>query len=149
MNIRAIYAKYTTAGTGLQTVAQGIKLDTGTGSGRSASREVSRCSARPASSEGLSAKYLGMLREALSGTKPSVLLDPLRAKFREKKLTAADIEPWQQVLWRFANVGHIGKANGPKAWQEPVTPLVAKHEMRLKLASETDVTLYLSTTRRR
>jgi hypothetical protein len=49
-------------------------------------------------------------------------------------------------LWRFANVGHIGKANGPKARQEPVTPLVAKHEMRLKLASETDVTLYLSTT---
>jgi hypothetical protein len=74
--------------------------------------------------DGLSTKYLQILREALTSTKPSILLDPLRAKFREKKLTAADIEPWQQVLWRFASVGHIGKENGPKAWQEPVTPLV-------------------------
>ena len=146
MNIRAIYAKYTTAGTSSQTVAQGIKLDTGTGSGHlPLARYLDALQGR-ASSEGLSAKYLGMLREALTGTKPSVLLDPLRAKFREKKITAADIDPWQKVLWRFANVGHIGKARGPKAWQEPVTPLVAKHEMRLKLASETDVTLYLSTT---
>jgi hypothetical protein len=146
MTIRAIYAKHTSAGTGSQTVAQGIKLDTGTGSGHLPLAKYLDALQGRVSSEGLSAKYLGMLREALTGTKPSVLLDPLRAKFREKKLTAADIEPWQKVLWRFANVGHIGKANGPKAWQEPVTPLVAKHEMRLKLASETDVTLYLSTT---
>jgi hypothetical protein len=146
MNIRAIYAKHTTAGTGSQTVAQGIKLDTGTGSGHLPLAKYLDALQGRASSEGLSAKYHGMLREALTGTKPSVLLDPLRVKFREKKLTAADIEPWQKVLWRFANVGHIGKANGPKAWQEPVTPLVAKHEMRLKLTSETDVTLYLSTT---
>ncbi|MFM7605893.1 MAG: DUF1587 domain-containing protein, partial [Prosthecobacter sp.] len=98
------------------------------------------------SEDGLSPKYLQILREALTSTKPSVLLDPLRAKFREKKLSAADIEPWQQVLWRFANVGHIGKENGPKAWQEPVTPLTANHEMRVKLTSDRDVTLYLTTT---
>jgi hypothetical protein len=46
------------------------------------------------------------------------------------------------VLWRFASVGHIGKENGPKAWQEPVTPLVPQHEMRVKLTSDRDVTLY-------
>jgi len=98
------------------------------------------------SEDGLSPKYLQILREALTSTKPSVLLDPLRAKFRERKLSAADIEPWQQVLWRFANVGHIGKQNGPKAWQEPVTPLTANHEMRVKLTSDRDVTLHLTTT---
>jgi len=49
-------------------------------------------------------------------------------------------------LWRFANVGHIGKESGPKAWQEPVTPLTANHEMRVKLTSYRDVTLYLTTT---
>jgi hypothetical protein len=42
----------------------------------------------------LSAKCLQILREALTSTNASVLLDPLRAKFREKKLTAADIAPW-------------------------------------------------------
>jgi hypothetical protein len=46
-------------------------------------------------------------------------------------------------------VGHIGKQNGPKAWQEPVTPLVAKHEIRMKLSPPKDggdMTLYLTTT---
>jgi hypothetical protein len=144
--IRGIYAKYTTSGEASQTVAQGIKLDTGTGSGRLPLAKYLDALHGRGSADDLSPKYLQILREALTSTKPSVLLDPLRAKFREKKLTAADIEPWQQVLWRFANVGHIGKENGPKAWQEPVTPLVPKHEMRVKLASTSDVTLYLTTT---
>ncbi|MCB1207273.1 MAG: DUF1592 domain-containing protein, partial [Verrucomicrobiae bacterium] len=55
-------------------------------------------------------------------------------------------EPWQEVLWRFANVGHIGKENGPKAWQEPVTPLVSEQEICLKLDFESDVKLYLTAT---
>lgn len=144
--IRGIYAKHTTSGEASQTVAQGIKLDTGTGSGRLPLAKYLDALQGRGSADGLSPKYLQILREALTSTKKSVLLDPLRAKFREKKLTAADIDPWQQVLWRFANVGHIGKQNGPKAWQEPVTPLVPKHEMRVKLASKSDVTLYLTTT---
>lgn len=144
--IRGIYAKHTTTGEAAQTVAQGIKLDTGTGSGRLPLAKYLDALQGHGSADDLSPKYLQILREALTSTKASVLLDPLRAKFRKKKLTAADIEPWQQVLWRFANVGHIGKQNGPKAWQEPVTPLVPKHEMRVKLASTSDVTLYLTTT---
>jgi hypothetical protein len=143
--IRAIYAEHTTLSAGSQTVAQGIKLDTGTGSGNLPLAMYLEALQGRSSSEGLSPKYLGILRDALTRATPSVLLDPLRAKFLEKRLTAADIEPWQKVLWRFANVGHIGKENGPKAWQEPVTPLVAKHEMRVKLTSGNDVTLYLTT----
>ncbi|MBV6498546.1 MAG: hypothetical protein CJBNEKGG_00769 [Prosthecobacter sp.] len=144
--IRGIYAKHTTSGESAQTVAQGIKLDTGTGSGRLPLEKYLDALQDRGSADGLSPKYQQILREALTSTKPSVLLDPLRAKFRAKKLTAADIEPWQQVLWRFANVGHIGKENGPKAWQEPVTPLTSNHEMRVKLTSDRDVTLYLTTT---
>jgi hypothetical protein len=144
--IRGLYTKHTATTEGTQTVAQGIKLDTGTGSGRLPLAKYLDALQGRGSAEGLSPKYLQILREALTSTKASILLDPLRAKFREKKLTAADIEPWQQVLWRFANVGHIGKQNGPKAWQEPVTPLVPKHEMRVKLTSDRDVTLYLTTT---
>jgi hypothetical protein len=143
--IRALYHRHTTAGTAAQTIGQGIRLDTGTGDGRlPLARYLDALQGRgPA--EGLSGKYLELLRAALTSTKPSLLLDPLRARFREKKLTVADIEPWQKVLWRFANVGHIGKENGPLAWQERVTPLMAKHEIRLKLPADRDVTLYLST----
>lgn len=145
-SIRAIYARHTATAEATQTEAQGIKLDTGTGGGRlPLARYLDALQGR-GSAEGLSPKYLQILRESLTSTKPSVLLNPLRAKFHEKKLTAADIEPWQQVLWRFANVGHIGKENGPKAWQEPVTPLMSNHEMRVKLSSDRDVTLYLTTT---
>ena len=144
--VRGLYTKHTATTEGTQTVAQGIKLDTGTGSGRLPLAKYLDALQDRSSADGLSPKYLQILREALTSRKPSVLLDPLRAKFREKKLTAADIDPWQQVLWRFANVGHIGKQNGPKAWQEPVTPLVPKHDMRVKLTSDRDVTLYLTTT---
>ena len=143
--IRTLYAKHTTSGEGTKTEAQGIKLDTGTGSGHLPLAKYLDALQGRTSSVGLSTKYIGILRDALTSTKPNVLLDPLRAKFREKKLTAADIEPWQRVLWRFANVGHIGKQNGPKAWQEPVTPLVAQQELRVKLDSGHDTTLYLST----
>ncbi|MFN0077438.1 MAG: DUF1592 domain-containing protein [Prosthecobacter sp.] len=143
--IRAIYLRHTAIAEGTQTTLQGIKLDTGTGSGRlPLARYLDALQGR-AKSDGLSDKYLRILRDALTSTQPSVLLDPLRAKFRAKKLKATDIEPWQQVLWRFTSVGHIGKVNGPKAWQEPVTPLVSQHEMRVKLTGEKDVTLYLTT----
>jgi hypothetical protein len=143
--IRAIYAKHTTSGEAGATVAQGIQLDTGTGSGRlPLARYLDALQGR-GGEEGLSPKYLAILREAMEGETPSLLLDPLRAKVRDKTLVAADIEPWQQVLWRFANVGHIGKENGPKAWQEPVTPLTSRHEMRVKLDSDREMTLYLTT----
>ncbi|MEQ1850901.1 MAG: DUF1592 domain-containing protein, partial [Chthoniobacteraceae bacterium] len=143
--IRAIYARHTVTGEGAQTTQQGIKLDTGTGGGRLPLRRYLDALQGRGSAGGLSPKYLGILREALIGTQRSVLLDPLRAKFKNTQLTVADIEPWQQVLWRFATVGHIGKENGPKAWQEPVTPLVGQHEMRVKLNTDRDLTLYLST----
>jgi len=100
-------------------------------------------------SAGLSPKYLRLLKERLTDTRPSVLMDPLRAKFRAGTLETADVAPWQQSLWRFVSVGHIGKQNGPKAWQEPVTPLAAKHEIRMKLTAPKgggDSTLYLTTT---
>lgn len=101
------------------------------------------------SAQGLSLKYLALLRQAFAETKPSILLDPLRTKFKEGTLTAADVSHWQQSLWRFASVGHIGKENGPKAWQEPESPFVTRHEIRKKLSAHKDGgdrVLYLVTT---
>ncbi len=114
---------------------------------RSSGRDV----ASVARERGLSAKYLGSLAKLLSSAEPSLLLDDLRRRWRVAKpadapLLAADIAQWQQVLWKFSSVGHIGKVGGPKAWMEPVNPLNTKQEVRLKLAAPTngnEVVIYL------
>lgn len=104
-----------------------------------------------ARAQGLSPKYLGMLMNALNRTEPSLLLDPVRARWRTAKLDNAAalvryITQWQRTLWKFSSVGHIGKTGGPKAWMEPASPLTTKQEVRLKLPAAPegkDVTLYL------
>ena len=145
--IRAIYERYTESGTAEGVTQQGIKLDTGAGGRLPLAKYLAALQGK-GSADGLNAKYLAMLRAAFADKAPSMVLDGLREKFRAGILAPADVEAWQQSLWRFATVGHIGKKNGPKAWQEPVTPLVAAHEMRVKLSAPTDgsdVTLYLAT----
>ena len=145
-NIRALYARYSGSAKGSETVQQGIKLDIGDGSGRI---PLHRYLAALQSSEppkNLSPKYLGILKAALTATDNDPLLNPLRKKFREGKLTPDDITPWQDVLWRFTQVGHIGKENGPKAWQEPISPLTHRFESRTKLDPQKDTTLYLVAT---
>jgi hypothetical protein len=100
---------------------------------------------------GLSEKYLKALRATLDGTAPSLMLDPIRARWRVAKpddaaALAAEIAQWQKALWKFSSVGHIGKLGGPKAWMEPVSPVTTKQEVRLKVpasADGKDVTLYL------
>jgi mono/diheme cytochrome c family protein len=141
--IRAFYGKRTISGEGTNTVQQGIPLDVGTGGGRlPVARYLDAVQGR-ARADGLSPKYLETLRSSLLAKEPSILLDPLRTKFADKQLKAADIEAWQKVLWRFSNIGHIGRAKGPKAWQEPASPLVTQQELRVKLDGEKDHTLYL------
>ncbi|HTH46070.1 MAG TPA: DUF1592 domain-containing protein [Candidatus Limnocylindria bacterium] len=100
---------------------------------------------------GLSPKYLGILWAALTSTEPSLLLDPLRTRWKvattnDVAALATGIADWQKALWKFSTVGHIGKAGGPKAWMEPVSPLAAKQEVRLKLPvppEGRDISLYL------
>ena len=101
---------------------------------------------------GVNAKYLGTLVTALSSNEPSLLLDGLRARWRTAKPgeagpLAAEIAQWQRALWKLNKVGHIGKIGGPKAWMEPVTPLTAKQEVRVKIPTPADgkeVTLFLA-----
>ncbi len=144
--IRAIYAKHTVTGKGDKTKQQGIDLELGNDAGRLPLTAYLDAAQGRGDGEGLSPKYLEILTEALKDGSPSPLLDPLRAKFREKTLTAAEIEPWQNTLWRFAKVGWIGTKTGAKSWQEPVTPIVSSQEMRVKLDGDRDTTLYLTTT---
>lgn len=165
-NIREFYARYSdtgeqsveVGGTGKVSSKGGVlplaKYLAGVTQERTALSSGSKKIADVARERGLSAKYLGLLWAMLqekqdANDKPSLVLASLRAKWREGSLTAADIEPWQKALWRFSNVGHLGKVGGPKAWLEAVTPLAAQHEFRLKLqapADGSDLTLYLTTT---
>jgi len=95
----------------------------------------------------LNAKYLGLLWSMLHDPQASLLLDSLRTKWQDGKLSVADIEPWQQSLWRFTNIGHLGKVGGPKSWMEPVSPLASQQEFRVKLtapADGSDVVIYLA-----
>ena len=141
--IRDFYARYTTRATGDTVQLQGIDLDTGTAEGRLPLTDYLAALQSDTAPENLSPKYLGILRDALQSDavqsdalqsdQGSLLLDPLRKKYREKQLSIADIEPWQNVLWKFSLVGHVGRPNGPQAWQEAIDPLVTGQDFRVPL----------------
>ncbi len=160
--IREFYREFTDVGGGTQVNLQGIVFDTNNGgrlpiekylaatfavaeslrdsdvASRSDAATLETIAA-VAKARGLNAKYLGILWTMLNDREPSLLLDAVRNQWRTAKADgaiplAAEISRWQKALWRFTSVGHIGKVGGPKAWQEPVTPLAARQELRLKLA---------------
>ena len=162
--IRNFYAQFTEKGGGSAVNLQGIKFDTKDGGvlplekylaatlvERDALSAKRKTLAEVAKERTLNAKYLGTVWAALNDSQPSLLLDPLRAQWRTAKATdapalVASIAQWQRALWRFTTVGHIGKRNGPSAWQIPVVPLAASQEVRVKLPAPTsgnEVVLYL------
>jgi hypothetical protein len=145
-NIRGLYGRYSSDGAALNSVQQGIKMETGAG-GRLPLERYLAALQGSAESGSLSPKYLATLRAAFAQGSASPLFDTLRAKYAAKTLSAADIEPWQKSLWKLNSIGHLGKVGGPKSWMEPVSPLVAKQEVRQKLtppADGGDLTVYLS-----
>ena len=101
----------------------------------------------------LNEKYLTTLWTSLNDKQPSLVLDMVRAQWRDARpddtpALVATIAQWQQTLWRFTTIGHIGKRDGPVAWQVPVQPLAARQEIRTKLPAPQDgknMTLYLAT----
>ena len=142
--LQAFYARYTTQANSDQVTLQGIGLDMGTGEGRLPIGDYLDALQGRRSAAGLSPKYLEILRQALSGSEPSPLLEPLREKFRRGTLAQADIETWQNVLWKFELVGHVGRPNGPQAWQVGVDPLTTRQAFRMPLVGQQDQTVYLS-----
>lgn len=162
-DIRKFYAAFTEAG-GAETVTQqGIALDKNRGGGlplrKYLTASLSLRGAVPtggidgvARKNGLSPKYLTALVTLLKSARPSPVLDGLRARWRSGSAADIDamlqeIERWQSTLWKFSSVGHIGKEGGPKAWMEPVNPVVDRQEFRVKLAPPAqgnEVTIYLT-----
>ncbi len=88
-----------------------------------------------ATARGLNAKYLGILWSSLNAAEPSLLLDDLRARWREAKpedaaQLVANVEQWQRGLWTFNMVGLLGRKGGGTSWLEPVDPLLTKQQLR-------------------
>jgi len=165
--IRTLYGKYTDSRGGTQVNLQGIVFDTNGGGRlpvdryleativeRDALRDGRKTIEGIAHERGLSPKYMGLLWNALNGKDKSFLLDGPRARWRAAKPSdveamTVEIARWQQSLWRFTSVGHIGKVGGPKAWMEPVSPVTTRSDIRLKLPAAVDgqtVTVYLAAT---
>ena len=164
--IRAFYGRFSVPGGGSAVNLQGIKFDTKDGgvlplekyltatlAERDALKSRRKSIMDVAGAHGLNAKYLGALWQALNDSKSSLVLDEVRAQWRTAKQGDAaaltkTIAQWQQTLWRFTQVGHIGKRDGPAAWQVPVTPLASAREVRMRIpapaAGKSDVTLYLA-----
>ena len=158
--IRTFYQSRTTSGGEEMVTRQGIPLDQTRGGRllldpylmasvevRDSQKTVPEAAAR----QGLNLKYLNVLMDVLTRPEPSLVLDGIRHRWRtitpkEIPLLVSEIANWQQSLWKFSSVGHIGKTGGPKAWLEPVNPLLPEQEFRVKLeppAPGDEVTLFL------
>ncbi len=165
--IRSFYREFTDATGGTQVNLQGIISETNQGGRLPIERYLAATLAErdalvadrttideAAKKHGLNAKYLGILWKSLTSIEPSLVLDKLRPRWRAAEprdagAIAAEITAWQNNLWKFGTVGHIGKVGGPKAWLEPVNPLISSQEIRLKIPSVPDadeVTLALVAT---
>lgn len=164
--IRKYYARFTDSGGATAVNLQGIQFETNGGgrlplelylrttiTERGALQAGTKSLADVAREHSLNEKYLTTLWTSLNDKQPSLVLDMIRAQWREAKpddtpMLAATITQWQQTLWRFTTIGHIGKRDGPIAWQVPVEPLAARQEVRTKLPAPQDgknITLYLAT----
>jgi hypothetical protein len=161
--IRGFYARFTASGGGTQVNLQGIVFGTNDGGllpvekylratiqHRDSLAARSKSFADVAREDGLNAKYLQALWSTLNGNEPMPVLDRFRDRWRTARAQdapalAAEIFRWQQALWRFTSVGHIGKLGGPKAWMEPASPMVDGQQLRLKMPepSSGEVKLYL------
>ena len=161
--IKAFYARYSVAGKVESVLVQGNKVDLVGGAGRlplelylSATlthRDVLRSGRKTveqvAQELGLNARYLGALWTSMNGDTASIFLDPIRADWRKAlpadvPVLAASIKAWQASLWRFGAIGHIGKVNGPKGWQLPVDPVVAREDFRVAIPAGDSPKVYLT-----
>ncbi len=148
--IRKLYAKYSAADGGTEVNLQGIVFSTNDGGRlpiaaylratieeRASLAESAKSFEVIAQQRGLSAKYLRLLWQGLNSPQSQILRQLSNewkvASIEDVPRLVADIQRWQQSLWKFSSVGHIGKVNGPAAWMEPVTPVVTRQEFRSPL----------------
>jgi hypothetical protein len=154
--IRSFYSQFSDSGGGSKVNLQGVVFDTNQGgrlpvekyltatlAERDAIKDGRKSVDAVARQHKLNAKYLRILWETLSDTKPSLLLDDVRARWRDAKpkdaaALTAYLAEWQKSLWHFSSVGVIGRTGGPKRWMEPLNPLTAKQDIKFKIPDVAD-----------
>jgi len=147
--IRAFYARYAVAGEAGTVSVQGITVDRSLGSKLPLDRYLTAALElraggnlnAVATQHRLSAKYLHSLVEYLSAKNDTDL--GLRGRWqkatvRDIPALVAEVDRWQKVLWKFNPVGKVGWPKGPARWMEAISPLTARHEVKLKLADKND-----------
>lgn len=163
--IRNFYAKYSSSEGAMAVNLQGIQFDTNQG-GRLPLKEYLQATLDLRSLDNptvrsqtlrdrhLTARYANLLNETFNDDRSmqSPLLLPLLRDYRDPKISdpsamIAWIHAWQSALWRFQPVGQIGRLGGPKAWQEPLSPLVSQSPVELPIPETADgqaITIHLT-----
>ncbi len=162
--IQAFYRRYTADGGGTAVNLQGIKFETNQGGllplerylkatleARAALRAGQTTLVQVAAERGLSPRYLTTLLQALNDPSAAVqpdgadlLLARLRAQWEQAgsndaAALAQSITTTYTAFWKFNPVGQVGRQGGPTRWLEPVSQLVANHELRWKLTEANPV----------
>ena len=165
--IQQFYRPYTEDSGSTSVTLQGIKLSTSDGGRlpvtryiettlqeRDALQSGTRTLAAIASQRSLNEKYLTTLWTALTAenTEPSLLLNELRRLWKSAdpsdhlKLTAW-INAAQASLWKFNSIGQSGREGGATVWQEAISPLTSRHELRHSIddaVPDSDIVLWLT-----
>lgn len=168
--IQDFYDRYTDGGGGNTVVVQGLKFDTNQGgllplekyfSALTASRAQllrgQTTLSNVANDYQLSVKYLQILWEALTteANDDHFLLGEMKEKWAASAQNVPslinEIRAWQNVLWKYNHVGHIGRSRGPTSWMEPISPIVTSQTFRFDVSSKrrgsaSDVVVYLAAT---
>lgn len=99
----------------------------------------------------LSPKYLNHLWSVFGGNDDhGFLLNELRAQW--EKTTNVDsivatIERWQQSLWQFNSIGHLGRKGAPKNWMTRKDPITDRQRVTLELptaVNDKEIVIYLT-----
>jgi RNAse (barnase) inhibitor barstar len=164
--IQQFYRPYTEDSGNTSVTLQGIKLSTSDGGRlpvsryidatlqeRDALRNGTTTLTAVAHKRALNEKYLTTLWNALTtSNEPSMMLDQLRrswetARMEDSSKLIADIDAAQESLWKFNSIGQAGREGGAITWQEAVSPLTERHELRHKIADavpNSEITLWLT-----
>jgi len=165
-SIQTFYRNFTEDGGGLGVDLQGVKFDTNQGGllpvrkyitatleERAALANQTKTIADVARERCLNARYLETLWYTLSTPSGnSLLLDGLREKWLRAKpedaaALAEEIALAQKALWKFNSVGQLGGDGTQKIWMEAASPVIARHDMRLRLnptTGDADQVVYLA-----
>ncbi len=150
-DIRAFYARYTVVGESGTVNLQGINLDRSHGAKLPLDRYLNAALElrdggnldAVAAKHRLSAKYLRSLEEYLTAKTDADADAGLRGRWQNARAKdiptlVAEVDRWQKVLWKFNPVGKVGWPKGPARWMEAISPLAARHEVKLKLPDKND-----------